>query len=127
MDAKGQLGVFCLSVAVGFVGGILYEFFALTERALRRVRGGERAARVTCDILFFLSFAALCIFLSYAGVLPSFRWYLWLGYALGGILYLKTLRRMVAFLEKLCYNGCKKIGQKAKKQEKTLDRREKNL
>jgi hypothetical protein len=39
---------------------------------------------------------------------------MWIGLLLGGIIYYKTLRRILAFLEKLCYNTCKRIVKKVK-------------
>lgn len=45
---------------------------------------------------------------------------MWIGYALGGIIYAKTLRKIVAFLENMCYNKIIKVIKKAKKKEKNL-------
>jgi hypothetical protein len=41
-----------------------------------------------------------------------------LGYGLGGWLYSKTLRRIVAFLENMCYNVICRIINKAKSKKK---------
>jgi hypothetical protein len=50
---------------------------------------------------------------------------MWIGYALGGIIYLKSLHRILAFLQNVCYNRVIKMIKKAKKREKTLKKREK--
>jgi hypothetical protein len=39
---------------------------------------------------------------------------MWIGYAVGGIIYLKTLHRMVAFFKKVCYNRLNLLVKKAK-------------
>jgi hypothetical protein len=45
---------------------------------------------------------------------------MWIGYAFGGIIYLKSLHIILAFLQNVCYNRITKIVKKAKKREKTL-------
>lgn len=60
--------------------------------------------QITLDITFFAAFATFVNFATYRLKFPSFRVYTWLGYAVGGIIYAKTLRKFLAFLEKVCYN-----------------------
>ena len=78
---------------------------------------------ITLDISFFLSFAVICVLISYLFGFPDFRVYTWIGYALGGILYLKILHRIVAFFENVCYNKVTQWVKKAKNREKTLKRK----
>lgn len=127
MDGKGQLGVFCLTVAVGFCGGIIYEFFAIFRKIFGCNRGKNKFLGGIFDVLFCLSFAIWCIFASFLGDFPSFRVYIWLGYAVGGILYSKILRRIVAFLEKLCYNVLNKMLKWQKSKRKLFKKQEKKL
>lgn len=127
MDGKGQLGVFCLTVAVGFCGGIIYEFFAIFRKIFGGNRGKNKFLGGIFDVLFCLSFAIWCIFASFLGDFPSFRIYIWLGYAVGGILYSKILRRIVAFLEKLCYNVLNKMLKWQKSKRKLFKKQEKKL
>ena len=127
MDGKGQFGVFCLSVAVGFCGGIIYEFFAIFRKVCGCDRGKNKILGGVFDLLFFLCFAIWCVFASYVGDFPSFRLYIWLGYAVGGILYSKTLRRIVAFLEKLCYNVLNNMLKWQKSKKKLFTKQEKKL
>ena len=104
MDAKNQFTVFCLCVAIGFLGGILYEFFVFFRLLFGCERGKNKILGGTLDVLFFAVFALFCVSASFVLRFPSFRGYMWLGYAVGGIFYGKTLRRIVAFSEKVCYN-----------------------
>ena len=123
MDTGNQFAVFGLCVGVGFLGGVLYEAFALVRFLLGCPRGKNKILGGALDIAFFLSFAVVCVWASYAFRFPDFRAYTWLGYALGGILYLKTLHEIVAFFEKVCYNSITKLIKKAKNREKTLSKR----
>lgn len=124
MDTQNQLAVFSLAVAVGFVGGIVYEPFAFLRLLFGCHRGKNAKIGMGFDVLFWLAFALLSIFSSFALRFPSFRAYIWLGYAVGGIIYLKTLRRIVAFFENLCYNKVAKLVKKAKNQ-RELHKKEK--
>ena len=122
MDAKNQFAVFGLSLFVGFFGGILYEFFAFFRFLFRCEEKNRRALGGVLDVGFWISFVFFSVIWAYFLKFPDFRVYIWLGYALGGILYLKTLHKIIAFLEKLCYNKITKLIKKAKNQEKTLSK-----
>ena len=123
MDTQNQFTYFLLSVLIGFVGGCLYEIFAFFRLLFGCNRGTRKALGLGIDLIFGFAFAILCIFASFWLRFPDFRGYMWLGYALGGILYLKTLHEIVAFFEKVCYNSITKLIKKAKKREKTLSKR----
>ena len=123
MDTGNQFAVFGLCVGVGFVGGVLYEAFAFLRFLLGCPRRKNKVLGGALDIAFFLLFACVCVWAAYVFQFPDFRVYMWLGYALGGILYLKTLHEIVAFFEKVCYNSVTKLIKKAKKREKTLSKR----
>ena len=123
MDTGNQFAVFGLCVGVGFVGGVLYEAFAFLRFLLGCPREKNKVLGGALDIAFFLLFACVCVWAAYVFQFPDFRVYMWLGYALGGILYLKTLHEIVAFFEKVCYNSVTKLIKKAKKREKTLSKR----
>ena len=122
MDGKGQFSVFCLCVVVGFVGGFLYELFVLLRAVFRCGRGKNKLVEVLLDVAFFVSFAGLCTYAAYRFRFPDLRFYMWIGYAAGWIIYLKTLRRIVAFLENMCYNLSYKIIMKAKARKNSLNR-----
>ena len=105
---------------IGFLGGILYEIFALVRLILGCERGKNKLLGILLDLIFFVLFAVICIFASFFLRFSGLRTYMWLGFGVGGAIYAKTLRRILAFLQKLCYNIARKIIRKTKKQEKTL-------
>ena len=116
---QNEFGVFAVCVAVGFLTGIAYEPFCLCRKVFCR-RDKRLWISFCADVLFFAVCTAVVIFTSYAFAFPSFRVYMWIGYALGGIIYLKSLHIILAFLHNVCYNKITKVVKKAKKREKTL-------
>ena len=124
MDTKNQLTCFLLSVVIGFSGGVLYELFAFIRLTLGCERGKRKGIGVALDILFGGTFAIWACYASFLFRFPSFRVYMSVGWLFGGILYVKTLRRMVAFLERMCYNILVTMVRKAKGKDKSLQRRE---
>ena len=107
MDGAGQLPVFVLCVSLGFAGGFVYE--AVSLLALPRPKKWRIVLRFVADIVFFVGFAVLCVFVTSWLCLPSFREYYYLGFAFGLLLYLKTFHKAVAFFKKICYNSIRKL------------------
>lgn len=122
MDTQNQFTVFCLCLAVGFAGGLIYEIFAFIRWIFGCERGKNKVFGGILDFLFFICFAIFCITASFLLHFSGFRVYMWLGYGLGCMLYSKTLRRIVAFLENMCYNLSCKIIMKAKARKNSLNR-----
>ena len=128
MDTSNQFATFGLCIGVGFLGGVLYEAFAFFRLLLGCPRGKNKWLGVSLDIAFFIAFAGVCVVAAYVFRFPDFRGYMWLGYALGGILYLKTLHEIVAFFGNVCYNKINQLIKKAKRREKRfLKRKDRNL
>ena len=127
MDTKRQFAFFLLSMAIGFIGGLLYEPFSFARRLFRCDRGKRKALGVGIDVAFCISFALLCVFTSFCMRFPDFRGYMCVGWVLGGAIYLKILHRIVAFCEKVCYNILVKMVAKAKSKEKTLIQERKEI
>ena len=122
MDTKGQIGVFAIYLCMGFASGILYEAFAFL-RLLCGCRNGKRVyIGGVIDVAFWLCAGIGILVLAYLFKLTTTRAYAWFGFVLGGIIYLKSLRRMVAFLENLCYNKYKSLRKKAKERKNTPDK-----
>ena len=113
-----------LSVFIGFAGGLLYEFFAFFRLILGCEKGKRKGIGVALDILFGIVFAVWAVFASFLFHFPAFRVYMSVGWGVGGIIYAKTLRRMVAFFEKMCYTVCTRMVRKAKSKDKSLQKRE---
>ena len=120
MDTTNQLLVFILCIGVGFACGVIYEVFCFL-RLCFGVRGNKRKnIGIALDICMCLAWTAWAVFCSYVFAFPSFRVYMWIGYLVGGIIYLKTMHKIIAFFEIMWYNGIKKLINKARNQEKTL-------
>ncbi len=122
MDTKGQFTYFLLSVAIGAAGGALYEPFAFFRFLIGCDRGRLQQIGVFLDIIYGISLGIWCIFASFFLHFPDFRWYVGAGWAVGLIIYMKTLRIIVAFFEKVCYNGITKLVKRAKIDKKLLKR-----
>lgn len=118
MDTQNQFAIFGICLCIGFVGGVLYEIVAPLRLAFGCAHGKNKIVGYTLDVVFWICFAVFTVFAAYLFRFPAFRVYMWIGYALGGILYLKTLRRIVAFFENICYNRITKLVKKAKSQRK---------
>ena len=123
MDTKNQLIYFLLSVGIGFAGGFLYELFALLRWLIGCERGKRKGIGAVLDIFFGVAFAFWAVWGCFFFQFPVFRIYMVLGWLLGGIIYAKSLRRMVAFFENVCYNVLVKIVKKAKTRIKLLKKR----
>lgn len=123
MDTGNQIFVFLVCVLTGVVGGVLYEVFSFVCGGAKLLcRGGKsaKALEFTTDVLFFLCFAALSVFVAVLFGFPDYRAYMTIGNLLGLILYLKSLHRIVAFFKKVCYNSIKKIEKKGKNTRKEV-------
>ncbi len=105
-----QFYVFLVGVCCGAAGGLLYDGVGWLRALLP-----FRAAQIATDILFSLLFAAGYLAVNTALMLPGLRLYSFVACALGFLLYLKSLHKIVAFFGKKLYNGLKRIqrGQKA--------------
>ncbi len=120
MDTKGQLVYFLLSLAVGVVGGALYEIFAPLRILLGCDKGKWTGLGIGLDIAFCRCFSIWCSYTSFCLRFPDFRGYICLGWVLGCIIYLKILHRILEFPFKVCYNVLVKMANKAKIKIKTL-------
>ena len=126
MDSRNQFTIFCLCLLVGLIGGVVYEPFAFIRLVCKCRRDKNKIIGVTADLLFCLLFSMVCIYAAYKLHFPDLRVYMCIGYGVGFIIYLKILHRIVAILEKVCYNVCIHRIRKVKKQEK-LSNKEVNI
>ncbi len=118
MDSKNQLTTFLLCLLCGFLGGLIYEIFAFFRLIFGCDREKNKVLGILLDLCFFVFLAIFYFFCAFSLHFPDFRVYMWVGFGLGGVLYLKSLRRMVAFVEKMCYNTFRKIANKIKNRKK---------
>ena len=122
MDSKNQLFYFCICLITGFAVGILYEVFVCFRLIFRCDKGKNTILSVVLDVMYSVCVAVLCVFMQFFLHFPAFRVYMWIGYAVGFTIYLKILRRTLAFLQKTCYNKFAKVLRKAKIKRKTLQK-----
>ena len=119
MATQGQLLYFLACVFFGFCGGFLWEMFSTFSLFFRKGRG-KKVAKIVTDVLFFVAFGVVCGWLGAYFSFPSPRVYMYVGYAVGLIIYLKSVKILLAFLKKVCYNTfIKKIASICKKVRKT--------
>jgi hypothetical protein len=122
MDSKNQLFYLCICIVVGFAAGILYEAFVCFRLIFRCDKGKNKILGFLLDIIYPVCVAFFCVFMQFFLHFPAFRVYMWIGYAVGFTIYLKILRRTLAFLQKTCYNKLAKVLRKAKIKRKTLQK-----
>ncbi len=122
---QNQFFVFCICIATGFVSGILYELFHFLRLLLGCKRGKNAWIETIADIAFFAAFATAHTVAAYLFHFPSFRVYMWIGEGVGLIIYLKTLHKILAFLQIMCYNRITKLIKRAKNKIKLFSKREK--
>lgn len=120
MDSVNQFPVFLLCALAGIAIGVVHDVLAPVRRH------APFAAGVFCDAVLFLALAAADIALSVRFCFPSFRLYMALGNAIGLILYLKSVHRIVDFFEKLCYNSFIKAKKRRKNRKVSQDKRSKS-
>ncbi|MBQ8685414.1 MAG: spore cortex biosynthesis protein YabQ [Clostridia bacterium] len=118
MDTKNQFTVFCVCVVAGFLFGIVYEIFAFFRMLFGCPRGKNKGLGLALDIALFGALALYYVAVAYAFRFPDFRAYTWLGLGVGGIIYSKTLHRIVAFLGNKCYNKITEIAKKLRDRRK---------
>ena len=123
MDTSNQFIRFCICVVAGFVFGVVYEPFAFFRMVFQCTRNKNKAVGVILDIGFWLLLSAYYIIVAYAFAFPAFRAYTWLGFAVGGIIYFKTLHKVVAFLGDSCYNTYRKRLKKHREKRRNSKKR----
>ena len=113
MATQGQAYYFLWCVLVGFAGGLPWQILSLPKFFFYKKRA-KRIVEIVVDILFFVFFGLSCSLLSARFGLPSPRGYMYAGYALGLIIYSKTIKILLDFLENVCYNTITKLLKRAK-------------
>lgn len=101
---EDQFLTFLLCVGTGIVGGVIYELFLICRILCGCEKKKRKWLSVAIDLSFWICFSALCVYTSVYFRFSDLRVYRMIGYFLGFIIYLKILHRIVAFLEKVCYN-----------------------
>lgn len=94
-----QIYFFFVCLLGGTFSGCFYDILYIVKTFIK----GKKVS-VSLDILFFLVFAVIYIFLSVLFELPYFRLYMFIACLLGLLLYLESIHRIVAFFVKKLYN-----------------------
>lgn len=105
MDSSGQFYLFSICLLLGIGIGVLYDGLRLVTAGISLIFNGKSGfLKSFCEFFAFFCGAALFVFLSAWLSFPQIRLYMYLGIALGGLLYLKSWHRILDFLKKVCYN-----------------------
>ena len=119
MSISNQFALFCICIGAAFLFGIAYDLLSFIETFFVPLKRGKTAVVFLFDILFFVGLAVWSVGVFYLFHFPSLRFYYLFGFLIGGIIYLKSLHRILAFVKKICYNKSIKIARKLKMREKT--------
>lgn len=103
MENANQIYVFFSCLLSGAASGVIYDILYVVKRWIK-----PKALRISLDILFFVLFAGLYVFVSVLFEFPSFRLYMFLGCLVGLLLYLKSLHIILDFFIKRLYNILKR-------------------
>ena len=108
MATQGQLYCFLISVLLGFFGGFGWQMTGLVKFIFPK-RKIKKIATIVIDCLYFALFGAVCALFSAHFLFPAHRAYRYFAYVIGFIIYLKTLKILLDFLKKVCYNRLTKL------------------
>lgn len=110
---ENQPKIFLICVGFGFFFALLRDF---ASSFLWSLKGSKWEGRAwTCfEITFFFAFALGFVALQAWLRFPDLRGYTFVGIGVGFWLYLKTLRIILAFFKKVCYNILEKRIRKRK-------------
>ena len=104
MFAENQPKIFLICLGFGFFFAILRDFASFF---LWKMKGSKREgmAWICFETAVFFSLAVGFVALQASLRFPTLRGYMFVGIGVGFCLYLKTLRIVLEFLKKLCYNN----------------------
>ncbi len=109
MNEASQVWTIFRCALIGFAAGVIYEAFSILRYLTGCKKGNKRKLTAFFDVCFFFCFAVFAVFCGTWFGFSEFRAFMAVGYGLGIIIYLKTLHRIVAFFEKVCYNRITKV------------------
>ncbi len=104
-----QVYIFIVCMFTGVTSGVAYDILYIVRCA---VCGPDKSAYtlkdkiflIICDLIYCIVFAAGFIFISVVCDLGRFRLFMFIGCALGALIYLKSLHIIVAFFVSKVYN-----------------------
>jgi hypothetical protein len=99
VEMTDQIYTFFICLLGGVASGVVYEVIYIVKLFVK----GKKMA-IALDILFFLVFAAIYVFLAVIFSLPYFRLYMFIACQVGLLLYLKSIHYILAFFIEMVYN-----------------------
>lgn len=106
MDTANQFFIFCVCLLSGLAFGFFFDGVACVGGVLCRLfpRRGRGIVKGVFEVVAILFCAVAFVWLSSALYFPEIRIYMYVGIVLGVCLYLKSWRRILDFVKKVCYN-----------------------
>lgn len=97
----------------GVCSGVVYDMLYIARTFVcgadaKKFTLKDKIFTCICDIIYFLVFAAMYVFISVCFEFYEIRWYMLIGCALGAVIYFKSLHLIIAFLIKKVYNKINK-------------------
>lgn len=116
-----QVFIFLTCALCGVSSGVVYDVLYIARAFVcgvnvRNLTVKDKIFTCICDIIYFLVFAVMYVFISVCFEFYEIRWYMIFGCALGAIIYFKSLHVIIAFLIKKVYNRVNKDKGAVKKQ-----------
>ncbi len=104
-----QVYIFIVCIFAGIISGVVYDVLYIVRCALCGVNKSAYTVKdkiflAICDLLYCLIFAAAFIFISVLFDFGDFRLFMFIGCALGALIYLKSFHVIVAFFVNKVYN-----------------------
>lgn len=109
-----QVFIFLTCTLCGVISGAVYDILYIArafvcglDKAKFTVK--DKIFTCLCDLIYFIAFSAMFIFVSVCFEFYTIRLYMLVGCALGALIYLKSLHLIIAFLVRRVYNKIEKI------------------
>jgi hypothetical protein len=109
-----QIFIFLVCIYAGLLSGIVYDFLYVLKLAV-----GGKWMNIILDIVFFIIFALIYIFVSFLFEFPIFRLYMFFATQLGLFMYIKSFHILIANGAKKIYNKLKQLKGKGRERRKT--------
>lgn len=109
-----QVFIFLTCVLCGVCSGVVYDVLYLARTFVCGLNKAKFTVKdkiftCLCDLIYFVVFAVMFVFISVTFEFYSIRLYMLAGCALGAIIYLKSLHIIIAFLIRKVYNSIEKV------------------
>jgi len=109
-----QIFIFLVCIYAGLISGVVYDVLYVLKLA-----AGGKWTNIILDIIFFIIFSCIYIFVSFLFEFPVFRFYMFFAAQLGLFMYIKSFHILIANGAKKIYNKLKQIKGKGREGRKT--------